>query len=61
MLKIWELQKAKKKLSEVVRLAEQGQPQVVNKNGQPFVVVIPIDEYKKYLEWQESRITLNSQ
>ena len=51
MLNIWELQKAKKKLSEVVRLAEQGQPQVVNKNGQPFVVVIPIDEYKKYLEW----------
>ncbi len=57
MSNTWEFQDAKTKLSEVVRLAER-QPQIVCKHGQPFVVVISIEEYQKYLEWQNSEITV---
>ena len=38
--KIWKLQDAKNKLSEVVAQAEQGAPQVITRRGQATAVVL---------------------
>ena len=41
----WSLQNAKNKLSEVVALAERGQPQLVTKHGRPAVYVVDAREF----------------
>jgi prevent-host-death family protein len=41
----WSLQDAKNKLSEVVALAERGQPQLVTKHGRPAAYVVGVREF----------------
>ena len=43
----WALQDAKNKLSEVVRAAEQGEPQIVTRRGVETAVVISHDEFER--------------
>lgn len=41
----WKLETAKAQLSEVVRDAERGQPQLITRRGEPVAVVISAREY----------------
>jgi prevent-host-death family protein len=43
----WALQDAKNKLSEVVRAAERGEPQIVTRRGVESAVVISHDEFER--------------
>lgn len=45
IVKSWQLQTAKNRLSEVVDAAEEGTPQVITRHGRPTVVVVSIDQY----------------
>lgn len=47
MDKIWQLQEAKSRFSEVVEKAQAGEVQIVTKRGEKVVVVI---DYARYLE-----------
>lgn len=47
MARNWQLQEAKAHFSELVRLARAGEPQVVTKHGEPAVVVIDHEEYRR--------------
>ncbi|KQV05748.1 MULTISPECIES: type II toxin-antitoxin system Phd/YefM family antitoxin [unclassified Kitasatospora] len=43
----WQVQEAKQKFSEVLRLAEAEGPQVVTRHGDEVAVVIAIREYRR--------------
>jgi antitoxin Phd len=43
----WQLQKAKNKLSQLVREAQRSGPQVITVRGQAAVVVLSAEEYRK--------------
>src|SRR3954451_23228383 len=43
----WQLQTAKARLSEVIRLARTAGPQVVTKQGKEEVVIDAVEEFKK--------------
>jgi antitoxin Phd len=43
----WQLQTAKARLSEVIRLARTAGPQVVTKQGKEEVVIVAVEEFKK--------------
>ena len=43
----WQLQDAKQRFSELVRAAEQGEPQIVTRHGEEVVVVINIEEFHR--------------
>ena len=43
----WQVQEAKQRLSEVLRAAEAGEPQIVTKHGEAVAVVIDIAEYRR--------------
>ncbi|BFV59584.1 hypothetical protein KCMC57_up46880 [Kitasatospora sp. CMC57] len=43
----WQVQEAKQKFSEVLRLAEAEGPQVVTRHGDEVAVVIDIREYRR--------------
>ncbi|MER7756625.1 type II toxin-antitoxin system Phd/YefM family antitoxin [Kitasatospora sp. NPDC097643] len=43
----WQVQEAKQKFSEVLRLAESEGPQVVTRHGDEVAVVIDIREYRR--------------
>ncbi|MBO1415640.1 type II toxin-antitoxin system Phd/YefM family antitoxin [Streptomyces sp. FH025] len=43
----WQVQEAKQKFSEVLRLAESEGPQVVTRHGDEVAVVIDIREYRQ--------------
>lgn len=45
---------AKNKLSEVIALAEKGEPQIITKNGRKTAVVISYQEFEKLTARQES-------
>jgi antitoxin Phd len=45
---------AKNKLSEVIALAEQGEPQIITKNGREAAVVISYSEFQRLTAKQES-------
>lgn len=47
MARIWQLQEAKNKLSEVVADALKNGPQVITRRGVETAVVLSIDDYKK--------------
>ena len=53
----WQVQEAKAKFSEVVRLAETA-PQFVTVRGKPAVVVISVDKYMQLSEPKKSLIEL---
>lgn len=43
----WQVQEAKQRLSEVLRAAESGQPQVITRHGQDVAVVIDIAHFRR--------------
>ena len=43
----WQVQEAKQRLSEVLRAAESGEPQIVTKHGEEIAVIINIAEYRR--------------
>lgn len=46
----WQLQAAKTQFSEVIRRALKNGPQVITKQGEEEVVILPIDQYKRLVE-----------
>lgn len=46
-MKIWQLQDAKARLSELVKNASSGKPQKITLRGQPVAVVLSIQQYEK--------------
>ena len=49
MKRVWQLQEAKNKLSEVVDEAIQHGPQVITKRGVEVVIVLSYSEYRKMI------------
>jgi prevent-host-death family protein len=49
MARIWQLQEAKNKLSEVVNEAIKHGPQIITKRGVETVIVLPYDQYRRAL------------
>jgi prevent-host-death family protein len=43
----WQLQEAKNKLSQLIKQAAAGDPQVVTVHGKPTAVVVSADEYNR--------------
>nr|WP_297422305.1 type II toxin-antitoxin system Phd/YefM family antitoxin [uncultured Actinotalea sp.] len=43
----WQVQEAKQRLSEVLRAAERGEPQVITRHGEDVAVVIDIGSYRR--------------
>ncbi len=43
----WQLQEAKARLSELVRLAKAEGPQLITRQGKREVVVLPVEEYER--------------
>lgn len=43
----WQIQQAKQRFSELVRLAEDDEPQVVTRHGVDVVVVVAVDCYRR--------------
>lgn len=54
MQKVWQLQEAKNKLSEVVEDAIQNGPQVITKRGVEVAVVLSYDQFLKMRKSQGS-------
>ena len=46
-MKIWQLQEAKARLSEVIKQASKEGPQTITMRGEPTAVVISKDEYER--------------
>lgn len=46
-MRMWQLQDAKNRFSEVVRRAESHDPQLVTKNGREAVVVLSVEDYSR--------------
>jgi antitoxin Phd len=49
MARVWQLQEAKNKLSEVVEEALHHGPQVITRHGKHTAVVLAYDDYRKML------------
>ena len=47
MARVWQLQEAKNKLSEVVEQALRDGPQVITRRGKETVVLLSCEEYRK--------------
>lgn len=43
----WQVQEAKQRLSELLRAAQGGEPQVITKHGEDVAVVIDIVSYRR--------------
>jgi prevent-host-death family protein len=56
MAKVWQLQEAKNKFSEVVREAISSGPQVVTRHGEKVVVILSNHEYQRL---QKSKLHLS--
>ncbi len=48
-MKIWQVQEAKNKFSEVIRDAQSGEPQFITKHGEKTAVVLSADEYDRLI------------
>lgn len=46
-MKSWPVQNAKNQLSQVIELARTEGPQIITRHGQPVVVVVAAEEFKK--------------
>lgn len=46
MISIWQLQEAKQRFSELVRLTLEQGPQVVTRHGEEVVVLVPADDWR---------------
>lgn len=51
---VWQIQQAKQRLSEVIRLASSEGPQMITNRGEPIVWVISDQEYVELMQHQES-------
>jgi prevent-host-death family protein len=49
MARVWQIQEAKNKFSEVVEEAVKHGPQVITKRGVETVIVLSYDEYRKVM------------
>jgi prevent-host-death family protein len=56
-MKEWQLQDAKAKLSQLVKIAESDGPQYITVHGERAVVVLSATEYKKLTTKNESLVT----
>ena len=54
MARVWQLQEAKSRFSEVVDQALESGPQVVSRRGEEVVVVLSFAEYKRMRKSQTS-------
>jgi prevent-host-death family protein len=54
MLNRWQLQEAKNKFSQLVKQAQQGQPQYITVHGKLTAVIISIEDYQKFNRPQTS-------
>jgi prevent-host-death family protein len=54
----WALQDAKARLSEVVRLAADHEPQEITLRGEPAVVVVAAEDYRQLLKPKPSFVDL---
>ena len=52
----WQLQEAKQRFSELVRLVEKEGPQVVTRHGEEVVVVVPAEEWRRMSGGGERRM-----
>ena len=55
--KTWQLQEAKNRLSEVVKMAAQA-PQSISLRGKPVAVIISMESYKKLIKPRKSLVKL---
>jgi prevent-host-death family protein len=46
-MKVWQLQEAKNRLSEVVELAQHDGAQTITRRGRPVAVLLSADEYAR--------------
>lgn len=53
-MNVWQIQQAKQRLSEVIRLAGSVGPQMITSRGEPVVWVISDKEYVELMSSQES-------
>lgn len=51
----WQLQDAKSRFSKVVKLAENGEPQLVTRNGVPTVYIVEARAYDQLMRKSASR------
>jgi prevent-host-death family protein len=49
VIRRWQLQEAKNKLSQVVNKAVSSGPQIITKRGVEVAVLLSVDEYKKMI------------
>jgi len=54
----WALQDAKARLSELVRLAAEHEPQEITLRGEPAVVVVAAEDYRQLLHPKPSFVDL---
>jgi prevent-host-death family protein len=54
----WQLQEAKAKFSEVVKLANQEGPQEITMRGQPTAILISLEDFKRIKEKKPSLVSL---
>ena len=47
MLNQWQLQEAKNKFSQVIKQAQQGNPQYITVHGKPTAVIVSIEDDQK--------------
>ena len=55
--RLWNLQDAKARLSELVDRSLVGEPQVIARRGKPAVVVLPFSEYERRAEPRETLLS----
>jgi antitoxin Phd len=54
----WQLQEAKAKFSEVVKLANREGPQEITMRGQPTAILISLEDFKRIKEKKPSLVSL---
>ena len=54
----WQLQEAKAKFSEVVKLANKEGPQEITMRGQPTAILMSLDDFEKIREKKPSLVSL---
>ena len=59
-MKQWPVQDAKNQLSRVIELARSKGPQTITRHGQPVVVVVAANEFKKLSSPKESPLAFFS-
>ncbi len=57
-MRVWALQDAKACLSEVVRLAMGHEPQEITLRGEPAVVVLSVEDYRRLVHPKPSFVEL---